>query len=84
MTANMRRWLLPEHIEDVLPPEARVIERLRRAILDLFESHGYELVAPRLWRETFRKALELTDGQLRFFGLVSMVAGLAILLVVRR
>ena len=36
-------------------------------------------VAPRLWRETFRKALELSDGQLRFFGLASMVAGLAIL-----
>ncbi len=43
-----RRWLLPEHIEDVLPAEARVIEHLRRAILDLFESHGYELVAPPL------------------------------------
>ena len=41
-------------------------------------------VAPRLWRETFRKALELTDGQLRFFGLLSMVAGLAILWLVRR
>jgi ATP phosphoribosyltransferase regulatory subunit len=44
----MRRWLLPEHIEDVLPAEARAIERLRRSILDLFESHGYELVAPPL------------------------------------
>jgi histidyl-tRNA synthetase len=44
----MRRWLLPEHIEDVLPAEARVIERLRRTILDLFEVHGYELVAPPL------------------------------------
>jgi ATP phosphoribosyltransferase regulatory subunit len=43
-----RRWLLPEHIEDVLPAEARAIERLRRAILDLFELHGYELVAPPL------------------------------------
>lgn len=42
----MRRWLLPEHIEDVLPEEARAMERLRRAILDLFETHGYELVAP--------------------------------------
>src|SRR5436190_794817 len=45
---HMRRWLLPEHIEDVLPAEARAIERLRRAILDLFEVHGYELVAPPL------------------------------------
>jgi hypothetical protein len=32
----------------VLPAEARAIERLRRTILDLFESHGYELVAPPL------------------------------------
>jgi uncharacterized protein YjeT (DUF2065 family) len=40
-------------------------------------------VTPRLWRETFRKALELTDGQLRTLGLVSMVAGLAILAIVR-
>src|SRR5260221_4403791 len=44
----MRRWLLPEPIEDVLPAEARAIERLRRGTLDLFESHGYELVAPPL------------------------------------
>jgi ATP phosphoribosyltransferase regulatory subunit len=44
----VRRWLLPEHIEDVLPAEARAIERLRRTILDLFESRGYELVAPPL------------------------------------
>jgi uncharacterized protein len=35
--------------------------------------------APRLWRETFRKALELSDGQLRFFGLASMAAGLVLL-----
>ena len=34
----MRRWLLPEHIEDILPAEARAIERLRRALLDLFAS----------------------------------------------
>jgi uncharacterized protein len=40
-------------------------------------------VAPRMWRDVFRKALELNDGQLRFFGLVSMVAGLAILFFVR-
>jgi ATP phosphoribosyltransferase regulatory subunit len=55
-----RRWLLPEHIEDVLPAEARAMERLRRAILDLFESHGYELVAPPL--------LEYTDSLLSGIG----------------
>lgn len=35
------------------------------------------LVAPRLWRESFAKLVTLTDGQLRFIGLASMVIGLA-------
>ena len=34
------------------------------------------LLAPRIWRESFRKLIELTDGQLRFVGLVSIVLGL--------
>jgi ATP phosphoribosyltransferase regulatory subunit len=44
----MRTWLLPEYIEDILPAEARRIERLRRLILDDFAVHGYELVMPPL------------------------------------
>jgi ATP phosphoribosyltransferase regulatory subunit len=44
----MRKWLLPEYIEDILPAEARRLETLRRAMLDLFEVHGYELVMPPL------------------------------------
>jgi ATP phosphoribosyltransferase regulatory subunit len=44
----MRRWLLPEHLEDILPPEARAIERLRGTILDRFNAWGYELVIPPL------------------------------------
>ena len=35
------------------------------------------LFAPRLWRESFRKLVLLTDGQLRFIGIVSVVFGLA-------
>ncbi|MGZ5033118.1 MAG: DUF2065 domain-containing protein [Usitatibacter sp.] len=38
--------------------------------------------APRIWREAFRKFLEMTDGQIRFVGLASMIAGLAILFLV--
>ena len=34
------------------------------------------LVAPRIWRESFRKLIELADGQLRFIGLVSIAIGL--------
>lgn len=41
-------WLLPEGIDEILPPTAARIERLRRRTLDLFESWGYELVIPPL------------------------------------
>ena len=44
----MRKWLLPEAIEDVLPAEAARVEALRRALLDHFRAHGYRLVAPPL------------------------------------
>jgi uncharacterized protein YjeT (DUF2065 family) len=40
------------------------------------------LVAPGTWREAFRRLTELSDGQLRFVGLVSMAIGAVILLVV--
>jgi uncharacterized protein len=36
-------------------------------------------VVPALWREIFRKAVELNDGQIRFFGLSAILAGLALL-----
>ena len=39
--------------------------------------------APRTWREAFRRIIELTDGQLRFAGLASMVVGLVLLALVR-
>jgi len=34
-------------------------------------------LAPHFWRETFRKFIELTDGQLRFVGLISIALGIA-------
>jgi hypothetical protein len=42
------------------------------------------LVAPQLWRESFRKLIELADGQLRFVGLASIVAGLLCFWLVQR
>ena len=36
-------------------------------------------LAPALWRETFRKMTEMSDGQLRFVGLISMLGGLLLL-----
>ncbi|MDX1433608.1 MAG: ATP phosphoribosyltransferase regulatory subunit [Gammaproteobacteria bacterium] len=38
------RWLLPEGVDEVLPPEARRLEGLRRRLIDLFSGWGYELV----------------------------------------
>jgi len=37
--------------------------------------------APRLWRETFAKLTQMTDGQIRFAGLASMIAGLVLLYI---
>lgn len=41
-------WLLPEYFEDILPPYARQAEGVRRRLLDLFETWGYEPVCPPL------------------------------------
>jgi len=41
-------------------------------------------LAPGLWRETFRRLTEMSDGQVRFIGLTSMLAGLLLLLFVSR
>jgi uncharacterized protein len=39
-------------------------------------------LGPKVWRDTFRRLIELSDGQLRFIGLLSMVAGLLLLFLV--
>src|SRR5688572_22520915 len=44
----MSAWVLPDHISDVLPSEARHIEELRRELLDTARGYGYELVMPPL------------------------------------
>ena len=44
----MSAWVLPDHIADVLPSEARHIEELRRNLLDTARCYGYELVMPPL------------------------------------
>ena len=40
-------------------------------------------LAPGLWRETFRRLVALSDGQIRFVGLTSMLIGLFLLMVFR-
>ena len=72
----MRNWVLPEYIEDILPPEARGIESLRARLLELFRVHGYELVIPPLIEYT-ESLLTGTghDMDLRTFKLVDQLSG---------
>jgi ATP phosphoribosyltransferase regulatory subunit len=72
----MNRWLLPEDIADVLPAEARKVENLRRSILDLYQSYGYELVAPPIL-EFLDSLLTGTgsDLNLQTFKLVDQLSG---------
>ena len=72
----MRTWTLPEHIEDLLPADAKKLERLRRAALDLFASHGFELVMPPLL-EYVESLLSGTghDMDLATFKLVDQLSG---------
>jgi len=70
------RWVLPEYVEDILPPEAARIEFLRRRILDLFAGFGYQLVMPPLL-EYVESLLTGTghDMDLRTFKLVDQISG---------
>lgn len=69
-------WLLPEHIADVLPAQARRIEELRRILLDTARGYGYELVMPPLL-EHLESLLSGTGRELdlRTFKLVDQLSG---------
>jgi ATP phosphoribosyltransferase regulatory subunit len=69
-------WLLPEHIADVLPAQARYIEELRRGLLDVARGYGCELVMPPLL-EHIESLLSGTGHELdlRTFKLVDQLSG---------
>ncbi len=69
-------WLLPEHIADVLPAQARRIEELRRALLDRARVYGFELVMPPLL-EHLESLLSGTGRELdlQTFKLVDQLSG---------
>ena len=58
----MRRWLLPEYIDDLLPAEAEAVEAIRRRLLDHFALHGYRLVRPPLHAERESGGLGAGEG----------------------
>ena len=68
------RWLLPDGVDEVLPPQANRLEALRREILDLFGLWGYELVIPPLI-EFLESLATVPSGklQLRTFKIVDQL-----------
>lgn len=72
----MSAWVLPDHIADVLPSEARHIEELRRGLLDSACGYGYELVMPPLLEHL--ESLLTGTGEaldLQTFKLVDQISG---------
>jgi ATP phosphoribosyltransferase regulatory subunit len=70
------RWLLPEGIEEVFPKEAERLECLRRKVLDLFASWGYQLVIPPLIE--FLDSLLVGTGHdldIQTFKLIDQISG---------
>src|SRR5262249_59150856 len=69
-------WLLPENLEDILPPLAQRIDAMRAKLLGLFRVHGYELVIPPML-EYMESLLTGTghDLDLRTFKLVDQLSG---------
>ena len=61
-----------------------MLEKLLLAFaLMLLIEGALPFVAPGRWREVFRRAVEMTDGQIRFVGLASIVCGLVLLAFAR-
>ncbi len=69
-------WLLPEHVADVLPAQARRVEELRRTLLDRAHGYGFELVMPPLL-EHLESLLSGTGRELdlQTFKLVDQLSG---------
>ena len=69
-------WQLPDGVEEVLPAQAEVVERLRRQLLDLFHGWGYRLVIPPLVEFTESLLVGLgEDLDLTTFKLTDQISG---------
>ena len=69
-------WLLPDGVEDVLPPSAKRLEYIRRSLLDLYETWGYRYVIPPMV-EYLESLLTGTgrDLDLKTFKVVDLLTG---------
>lgn len=73
---NKNRWLLPEGIEEVLPPQAKRVEAARRRILDIFDTWGYEMVITPVieYTESLLSGAD-NDLDLKTFKLIDQLSG---------
>ncbi len=72
----MAAWVLPDHIADVLPSEARHIEELRRHCLDTARVFGYELVMPPILEHAASLLAEPgSHADLQTFKLIDQLSG---------
>ena len=70
------RWLLPDGVEELLPEQAERVESLRRQLLDLYRSWGYELVIPPLIEYTDSLLVGLgQDVDIQTFKVVDQLSG---------
>ena len=70
------RWLLPDGVEELLPEQAGRVEALRRRLLDLYASWGYELVIPPLIEYTESLLVGLGhDIDIQTFKVVDQLSG---------
>ena len=76
MSTVNKRWLLPDGVQETLPPDAAAVESLRHDILQLFHRWGYELVMPAMI-EYMDSLLTGTAHSLdtRTFALVDQLSG---------
>jgi ATP phosphoribosyltransferase regulatory subunit len=71
------RWLLPDGVDEILPPQANRLESLRREILDLYSTWGYELVmTPLIEFLDSLLILPSNELQLQTFKIVDQLTGL--------
>ncbi|MBF0469926.1 MAG: ATP phosphoribosyltransferase regulatory subunit [Gammaproteobacteria bacterium] len=74
--ASPNLWMLPEGIEDLLPPQAALLEEKRQRLLALFASYGYRLVIPPLME--YCDSLLVGSGRdldLKSFKLIDQISG---------
>ena len=76
MAYSHKRWILPDGVQETLPPDARAVENLRHDLLQTFYRWGYELVMPAMieYRESLLTGTA-NDLETQTFALVDQLSG---------